>query len=85
LASLCIVIQSSLTAFLLILYSYCHYKCGFCRRKHKRAADLPEVRITMHNDAKTPLCFTEPFSPPLHSTSSRAQVHRTETASRNMR
>ncbi|KAJ1350289.1 hypothetical protein KIN20_006050 [Parelaphostrongylus tenuis] len=42
-------------AFLLILYLYCHYKCGFCRRKQKRAPNLPEVRITMHNDAKTPL------------------------------
>ncbi|KJH45360.1 hypothetical protein DICVIV_08573 [Dictyocaulus viviparus] len=42
-------------AFLLILYTYCHYKCGFCRRKQKRSTNLPEVRVTMHNDAKTPL------------------------------
>ncbi|VDO58470.1 hypothetical protein V3C99_016673 [Haemonchus contortus] len=42
-------------AFLLIIYIYCHYKCGFCQRKRK-STNLPEVRITMHNDnAKTPL------------------------------
>ncbi|KAE9415586.1 hypothetical protein Angca_001561, partial [Angiostrongylus cantonensis] len=58
LITLTIVVAS--IAFLLILYSYCHYKCGFCRRKHKRAADLHEVRITMHNDAKTPLSMDCP-------------------------
>ncbi|EYC05713.1 hypothetical protein Y032_0080g1327 [Ancylostoma ceylanicum] len=44
------------TALVLMLYIYCHYKCGFCHRQQKRSnAELPEVRITMHNDAKMPL------------------------------
>ncbi|RCN46719.1 hypothetical protein ANCCAN_07257 [Ancylostoma caninum] len=42
-------------ALVLMLYIYCHYKCGFCHRQQKRSTELPEVRITMHNDAKTPL------------------------------
>ncbi|KHJ90515.1 hypothetical protein OESDEN_09641 [Oesophagostomum dentatum] len=45
----------SCTALVLMLYIYCHYKCGFCRRQQKHSTDLPEVRITMHNDSKTPL------------------------------
>ncbi|CAJ0588227.1 unnamed protein product [Cylicocyclus nassatus] len=47
-------------ALVLVLYIYCHYKCGFCRRKQKHSSTLPEVRITMHNDAKRPLSVDSP-------------------------
>ncbi|KAK6758956.1 hypothetical protein RB195_016280 [Necator americanus] len=47
-------------AFILMLYIYCHYKCGFCRRKQKQSTNLPEVRITVHNDAKKPLTMDCP-------------------------
>ncbi|VDM78430.1 unnamed protein product [Strongylus vulgaris] len=46
-----LTIVVSCTALTLMLYIYCHYKCGFCRRKQKHSSNLPEVRITMHNDA----------------------------------
>ncbi|VDL77377.1 unnamed protein product [Nippostrongylus brasiliensis] len=58
LITLTVVVAS--IAFILLMYIYCHYKCGCCQRKSK-ATNLPEVRITMHNDnSKSPLAVDCP-------------------------